>query len=317
MILTVTLNPCIDKTIYIDKNKLGKIIRAHKVSIIAGGKGNNVARVLKNLGVENLSLNFLGGYYGKIIEDCLKKEGINYIPVWIKNPSRTVITILENNLRQTAFVEPGPKVSDIEKEEMIKTFKKIINDKKSEIELLILSGSVPDNNCNDIYKIMIQIAKERNIKCILDSRGEALRDGIEAKPFLIKPNIQELQDILKININKEVMEDKNKLAKYILELSKFAEIVILTLGDKGSIVSNGKKIYEAIPPKIKVINPIGSGDSFIAGFAYGIYKNMSILDCIRIANAAGTANASIWDAASCTKDQIMQFVDKVIIKEFL
>lgn len=317
MILIVTPNPCIDKTIYIDKNKLGKIIRARKVNIIAGGKGNNVARVLKNLGVENLSLNFLGGYYGKIIEECLKKDGISYSPVWIKSSSRTVVTILEDNLRQTAFVEPGPQVSDVEKEEMIKMLGRVIDEKGSEIKLIILSGSIPDHNCNDIYKIMIRIAKERKIRCILDSRGEALRIGTEAKPFLIKPNIRELEDILKIKLSTEDIENKNKLARYILELNKYAEIVILTMGNKGSLVSDGKKIYRAIPPQIKVINPIGSGDSFIAGFAYGIYKDMDLLNCIRIANAAGTANASMWDAASCTKDQVMQFVDKVKVKEFI
>lgn len=317
MILIVTLNPCIDKTIYIKKNELGKVIRAYKVKTIAGGKGNNVARVLRNLGIENISLNFLGGYYGKIIEECLKKDGINYKAVWIKKPSRTVVTVLEGDLRQTAFVEPGPQVSDAEKEDMIEMFKKIIEEEKSKIKLIVLSGSIPSHNCDDIYKIMIKIAKERKMKSILDSRGEALRIGVEAKPFLIKPNVQELEDILKVKLSAEDIEDKNILVQYVLKLNKYAEIVILTMGDKGSLISDGKKIYKAIPPKIEVINPVGSGDSFLAGFIYGIYQGLDFLNSIRIATSAGTANVSMWDAASCNRKQIMQFVDKVKLEEFL
>lgn len=317
MILIVTLNPCIDKTMYIKRNELGKIIRASKVKIIAGGKGNNVARVLKKLGIKNISLNFLGGNYGKIIEDCLKKDGINYKAVWIKKPSRTVVTVLENDLRQTAFVEPGPHVSDTEKEDMIKMFRKTIEEKKSEIKLIVLSGSIPSNNCNDIYKIMIEIAKEKKIKSILDSRGKALRIGAEARPFLIKPNVQELEDILKIKLDKNYKENENRLNQYVIKLNKYAEIVILTMGDKGSLISNGKKIYKAIPPKINVINPVGSGDAFIAGFIYGIYRDLDFLDSIRIATSAGTANVSMWDAASCDRKQIMKFFDKVKVEEFL
>lgn len=317
MILIVTLNPCIDKTIYIKKNELGKIIRAYKVKAIAGGKGNNVARVLKNLAVENISLNFLGGYYGKIIEECLKRDDINYKTVWIKKPSRTVVTVLESNLRQTAFVEPGPQVSDTEKENMIEMFGKIIEEKKSEIKLIVLSGSIPSHNCNDIYKIMIKIAKERKIKSILDSRGEALRIGVEARPFLIKPNVQELEDILKVKLSDKDIKDKNVLTQYILKLNKYAEIVILTMGSEGSLISNGKKIYKAIPPEINAINPVGSGDAFIAGFIYGIYQDLDFLDSIRMATSAGTANVSMWEAASCDREQIMQFFDKVKVEEFL
>jgi len=316
MVLIVTLNPCIDKTVYIRRNEIGKIISARKVKIIAGGKGNNVARVLKKLKVKNISLNTLGGNYGKIIEDCLKKDRINYKPVWIKNSSRTVITVLEDDLRQTAYVEPGPQLSDAEKKNVVKVFTELIDEYKSETKLVVLSGSTPSKNCNDIYKIMIEIAKESKIKVILDSRGDALRIGAEAKPFLIKPNIHEAEDILKIKFSKEEKTDESRLIKYFIELNKYADIVILTMGDKGSIISNGKKIYKAIPPRIKIINPVGSGDSFIAGFVYGIINNLDFLDLIRIATAAGVANVSMWDAGSCNYEEIMKFVDKVKIVEF-
>jgi tagatose 6-phosphate kinase len=317
MVLIVTINPCIDKTVCIKRNEVGKIINARKVKVIAGGKGNNVARVLKKLGISNISLNLLGGNYGKVIEDCLKKDGINYKPVWIKSSSRTVITVLEDDLRQTAYVEPGPHISDIEKKNVIEVFTEILDRNKSEIKLVVLSGSTPSKSCNDIYKIMIEIARERKIRVILDSRGEALKIGLEAKPFLIKPNIKELEDILKIKLDNNDREDKNKLVNYVIELNKHVEIVVLTMGNEGSIISDGKKIYKAIPPRIKAINSVGSGDSFIAGFVYGINEELDLLDSVRIATAAGVANVSMWDAASCSYDQIMQFVDKVKVEEFV
>ncbi|MBC7333035.1 MAG: 1-phosphofructokinase family hexose kinase [Actinobacteria bacterium] len=315
MILIVTPNPCIDKTIYVKRNELGKIIRAYKVKLIAGGKGNNVARVLNNMGIENLSLNLLGGYYGKIIEECLRRDGINYKAIWIKNPSRTVVTVLEDSLRQTAFVEPGPEVLPEEKEKMLELFKNIVELNRTKIRFVILSGSIPDHKYSDIYRTMIEVARLNGIKCVLDSRGKALKVGVEAKPFLIKPNIQELEDLLDLKLTFNDLEDDVKLAWYALELTKYAEIVILTMGDRGSIVTEGKKIYKASPPKIEVINPVGSGDSFLAGFVYGLYLNMDIVNCIKIATAAGAANASIWDAASCTKEQIMQFVDEVEVTQ--
>jgi tagatose 6-phosphate kinase len=314
MIFIVTLNPCIDKTVYIRKNEVGKIISADKVEIIAGGKGNNVARVLKKLGTKNISLNLLGGNYGRIIEDCLKKEGIIYKPFWIKRSSRTVITILENNLRQTAYVEPGPYVSDTEKEKIIELFTNIINENKSEIKLLVLSGSIPSKNCNDIYKIMIEIARKKKIRVVLDSRGEALKIGLAARPFLIKPNIKELEEILKVKLNSNVKKDVNNLVNYVKELNKYADIVALTMEDEGSIISNGKNIYKATPPRIKVINPVGSGDSFIAGFVYGINEGFNFLDLIRMATAAGVANVSMWSAGSCGRKQIMKFIDKIKVE---
>jgi tagatose 6-phosphate kinase len=314
MILIVTLNPCIDKTIYIQKNFFGKIIKAEKVKSIAGGKGNNVARVLNELGVKNLSLNFIGGHYGEIIRELLDNDGINYEYVKIKDSSRNITTVLEDNYRQTVYVETSPHISDSEKEEMMKLFKKSIIRYRDELKLVIISGSIPSDNCLDIYSNMIIIAKDYNIKTVLDTSGKALNTGINAEPFMIKPNLTELKDIFSKKLNFDTYKEKELLPLF-KKLNKKIEIIILTLEKQGALAFIKDKVFKILPPEIKTINSVGSGDAFIGGFAYGIYKDMQFLDCIRIGIAAGAANAQIWDACFCTKDQIFNLVNKVMIKE--
>jgi len=313
MILIVTLNPCIDKTVYVEKNEIGKIINAYNVKVIAGGKGNNVARVLNNLNIPNISLNILGGYYGKIIEERLIKESINYEAVWIKGSSRTVTTILEKNLRQTAFAERGPGVSSEEISNIMNVYNDIINTMRSSIKFVVLSGSVPSENCINLYNEMIKIAKDKKIKTVLDSRGEALKKGLEAKPFLIKPNLKELMEIMDISDGSRLLEDNNRIIGYLKKLKAYSEIAIVTMGSDGAILSYREEIYKAKVPAIEVVNPIGSGDSFIAGFIYGLINELPVKECFKIAVAAGTANASIWDAAHCSKNQIMDHMGSVDI----
>jgi tagatose 6-phosphate kinase len=314
MILITTLNPCIDKTIYIKKNFFGKIIKAEKVKSVAGGKGNNVARVLNGLGIKNVSLNFLGGHYGEIIKELLERDKINYEFVKIKDSSRSVITVLEDNFRQTAYVETSPGISSEEKKEMLHLFETNIIKNKNEIKLIIISGSAPSGNCMDIYEKMIEIAKDNGIMTILDSSGKALKAGINAKPFMIKPNLSELEDIFgkKFSFASNNLEEVLTLLK---ELNKKIEIIVLTLEKLGAIALINNKVYKIIVPKVKTINPVGSGDAFIAGFAYGFYQGIPYLDCLRIGAAAGAANAAMWDACFCSKDQIFYFIDKITTKE--
>ena len=314
MILITTLNPCIDKTIYIKKNLLGKIIKAQTVKSIAGGKGNNVARVLNNLGVKNISLNFLGGYYGEIIRELLDKDKINYEFVKIKESSRSVITVLEDDLRQTAYVETSPEVSTFEKNEMLNLFENKIIKNKNEIKLIIISGSAPSGDCADIYKKMIRIAKDNGIKTILDASGRAFKSGIGEEPFMIKPNLSELEDILDKKYGFASNNEKELLPLF-KELSKKIEIIILTLGKNGAIAFINNKVFKVTPPEIETVNPVGSGDAFIAGFAYGFYHDMPYAECLRIGTAAGAANAAMWDACFCSKDQVFNLIDKVTMRE--
>ena len=297
MILTVTLNPCIDKTYFVDENRPGKFINVTEIKIIGGGKGINVARVLKIFGYDVLALALIGGYEGKIVENMINNEGIKNIPVWIKDRTREIITILEiKNNRQTAYFEPSPFVDTYEKNKLMKTYKKLAE--KS--DLIILSGSVPHKDLDDAYFHMIEYAKHLGIKTILDSRDAALKLGIEASPYLVKPNIKEAEFI----INKKISSKEDMLKALDYLQPKKIEIIVLSLGGEGALIKVKDKKFLAKPPKVKLVNPVGSGDSMVAGLAIGIIENMETTAMLKLGVAAGAANASIWDAAFITKEQV-------------
>jgi len=304
MVLTVTLNPCVDKTIFIKNLEIGRVIRADGVKLIAGGSGNNVARVVRSLGHPVLALNLLGGGYGDIIASLLRSEGIPFEAAHIKGSSRTVVTVLDTASGiQTAYVEPGPEVSPEEVAHFKGRYKRVLKD----AQLVVLSGSVPCPSLNGLYADLIAMAKDRGLRVILDTRGPALPQGIAASPFMIKPNVEEMGDTLgrQVVYKKDVLECLNRCLKQGVEL------IVLSFGREGILVSYRDQLLRAWPPQIKVVNPIGSGDSLVAGFAVGLADGMAIEDTIRLGVAAGAANASIWDAAGCTKEDILKLVPGV------
>ena len=165
-----------------------------------------------------------------------------------------------------------------------------------------------------MYQIMIKIAKDYSVRTILDASGSAFKSGINADPFMIKPNLSETKDIFDKRFSFEGYREK-KLLPLFKELNKKIEIIVLTLEKHGAIAFIENKVFKIITPKIKTVNSVGSGDAFIGGFAYGICNGMQFLDSISIGVAAGAANAAIWDTCFCTKDQVLNLVDKVVIKE--
>jgi 1-phosphofructokinase family hexose kinase len=307
MILTVTLNPCIDKTVFVERHEIGRIIRAHSVKCIAGGKGVNVARVLKNLGADVLAFVLLGGHTGRIIRELAEQDGIEIHPLWISEPSRTVTTVLETSTGiQTAYVEPGPSVSKEEREKVWDELRRLI----PRSEIVILSGSSPCPELDELYREAIALAGEMGVMAILDSRGRALNFGLEATPFMVKPNAAETREIL--GFSPEDRKSRIKALRMYAEMG--VELTVLSLGREGAWVWWRGEIYEVKPPPVKEVNPVGSGDSMVAGMAYGLIAGMDLGDVLRLGVAAGAANAAMWDAASCTKDQIESIINGVQIR---
>jgi len=292
MFLTVTPNPCIDKTIFIPKFKPGDRVRSNKYTQISGGKGNNVARVLVTLGFQAGALLWVGGYTGKqVVKMLQEKDKVKCFPVWTEIPTRTITTILEEeNGRQTAFFEPGPRISPQEYNNFIQTFNKVISSYK--IPIVVLSGTVPDPKVAFLYRDLIQIANKQGIKVILDTYGNEFSEGIKSNPYMVKPNVEELTKFLNADL-----KDINSRIGAIQYLHKKHKIpcVVLSMGREGALVCWDNTYIHIIPPKIKEINPVGSGDALVAGFTIGLYKGFSIEDTGRLGVALGTSNAMTWD----------------------
>ncbi|MTI66847.1 MAG: 1-phosphofructokinase [Firmicutes bacterium] len=307
MITTITLNPSIDTRYMLDDFEKNGVFRAKKVHKTPGGKGLNVARVIKQLDKSVKTTGFLGGKSGDFIKESLDTLNIENSFIKIKNDTRSCIAILSKDGGQTEVLEPGPEVFKKEIDNFLLEYENLL----LESDVICASGSLPKNIPSDMYKKLIEKAKSKDVKFILDTSGEALKKGISASPYLIKPNKEELEGIFKVKINsqKELIDYGKKLSKSGIE------IVVISLGKKGAIVINKDKTYKVNLPKVNVVNPVGSGDSMVAGFAIGIKRGLNTKKLIEFASICGTANAMEDETGKVNLDNIKRLENKIEVKE--
>ena len=308
MILTVTTNPTIDRVYFVDDFKTGEVHRPEKFTKTAGGKGLNVARVGKILGADTAAMGFAGGYSGEFIKKEVESFGIKSLFTQISGETRTCVNISDKNGKSGEILEPGPTISNEEKESFNKLFSSIVGD----YEIICVSGSLPRGLDSDFYKELIRIAKEKGRKIIVDTSGKTLEDILDSKPYMVKPNKDELSKLM----NKEVksLDDVKTALDFLYE--KGVEVPFISLGKDGAAVLTDGKYYKFSTPSINVINTVGSGDSTIAGIATGLDRKMDILDSIKLAMAAGTANTQFEQTGFVTKELVEEFYKKITVEEF-
>ncbi|SHH69469.1 1-phosphofructokinase [Clostridium grantii] len=282
MIVTVTLNPALDKTMEIDDFNLEKINREKRSRVDAGGKGINVSKVIKSLGGESLATGFIAGNAGNFIKQQLDSFGIQNNFVITQGETRTNLKVVDlKNKTYTDINENGPFISE---EELFNAEKKV-QDSINEESVLVLSGSIPKNLSNKVYFNMITKAKEKGAKVIIDADGDLLKESIKAGPYLVKPNIDELERLygVKLNTTDEVIECAKKLFDFGVEL------VVVSLGGDGSIFITREKTLIVEPIKVDVKSTVGAGDSMVAALALSLDKNYPFDEVVRLSVAAGTA----------------------------
>ncbi|NLN74849.1 MAG: 1-phosphofructokinase family hexose kinase [Armatimonadetes bacterium] len=284
MISSITLNPCIDKTVYVDKLACYDTNRITKVEIDAGGKGINCSRMIKELGGTTTALAFLGGETGDYVKFVLDRRGVGSVVVETAVETRTNICIEEkSNTPPTTLNEPG---GPIEHKELVELFERA-KDLARESSFMVIGGSVPLGVNPDVKRVLIQIAMAGGAKAVLDADGDAFTEGIKAKPFMIKPNIDEAQRLLN-----KTFESKSDVARAALELSRTGiELVIISLGKQGAVACYEGSIYDAATPQVEPKSTIGSGDSLIAGVVYGLEQGLKIEECLALGCASGAATA--------------------------
>lgn len=284
MITTVTLNPAVDRTVYISKLNPNDTNRVLRAETDAGGKGINCSRMLQRLGAETRALALFGGKSGDFIQAVLAKEGIPVDAVPIRRETRTSIAIEESaDTPPTTLNERG---GPIDHDELVALFEKA-KDAARQSSFMVFGGSVPVGINQDVYRVLIQIAVAGGAKAVLDADGEALSEGIKARPFMIKPNLDEAERFLKTEFKSKA--DVARAAHGIGEMG--IELVVISLGKQGAIACYQGELYDAVPPEVKVISTIGSGDSMIAGIVCAVESGMGIEDALRLGSAAGAATA--------------------------
>ncbi len=293
MILCVNLNAAIDKTIVVNAFRLGEIHRPEAVKSLAGGKGCNVARALKLFGEKPVVTGWVGGTAGQFIENGLQQEGIETDFVHTDFESRTCTSILDSaNQVMTEIYEKGDPVPAAKVAEMLARFREIVG----RYTAVTLSGSIPPGVPQDIYAQLINIAHKAGVPAFLDSSKEALRQGVAAKPFLIKPNETEVAILAE---RQPTSTDDFAIAAAEIS-TRYKTIVVLSLGKDGAIAAQGNKVITVQNPQVEAKSAVGSGDCMMAGLAYGFTHGFNLADAVKYGVAAGTANTLVIGAGQFT-----------------
>lgn len=288
-ILTVTLNPAVDKTYTAQTVMIGQVNRMLTMKKLAGGKGVNVTKILRQYGFPVNATGFLGGSNGKFIEEELIRRGAKCSFVEATGETRSNMNIAAEDGFVTELLEPGPEIGDTEQELFLRSYAELIKNSC----LVILSGSVPDGIRKDIYGELIQRAKTEGVPVYLDSSGESLRQGIVAAPDLVKPNWKELEFLMghRIADSREVVE----AAQYLQEMG--IRKVIVSMGSKGLISVSKEGVYRAVSEKIRAVNTVACGDSVVASYAMSACLGETEEEAIRRACAVAAANATTLESA--------------------
>lgn len=309
MITVVTLNPAVDKTYRVPCLHPGRIHRVKKMVACPGGKGINVAKVLKSLGLDVQVTGFIGGGTGDFILQGLDRLGISHRMVRIPGETRTCLNILDDaGQMQTEFLEPGPRVPK-EKWEALKETVAVLAEGSS---VVVFSGSLPPGLESDAYRELVCIVQARRAKAVVDVGGAPLARALEARPFSVKPNGAEMASLFKM----EEMSDSERVALLREWNRRDISIACVTLGKRGALVSAGGHAFRVFPPEIEAVNPVGSGDAFTAGLAAGIHRGEGIEENLALATAAAASNAMHLQAGEVDEKQVISLKEKVRVTSF-
>ena len=308
MIVTVTMNPAIDKTIEIDRLNRGNLNRIEKIEYDAGGKGINVSKTIRELGGESIATGFLGGKAGRVIEEVLDSRGIKHDFVWVEGETRTNTKVCEQDGTVTELNEKGPEITP----EQLTNLLEKLDDLADENVLFILAGSIPGNMEKDIYARIIERVHKKGAKVLLDADGELFRKGLEQKPDMIKPNqweIEELQGFSHGVSDKELINVAEKMQKDGIDT------VVISLGKNGALFVLGNYVAKGMPLKVDVHSTVGAGDAMVAAMAYSFEKKMEPWETARLCMAVSAGAVMTVGTKPPEKQLVEQLMKRVIFEE--
>lgn len=299
MIITVTPNAAVDKTLTVPNFQTGFRHRASESLTLPGGKGVNVARAIKALGQPVIATGLLGGRAGQQILEGLNREGILNDFIRIADESRTSTAINDpTSMTQTEVIEYGPLVSDAE----LTTLLEEIDHLAKGAQYMVLAGSLPRHVSEDFYGQVCRLLAKRRCYVVMDTYGEPLRLGVRGKPYLVTPNIREAEDLVGHEFSGE--EDIVEAAGLICELGAQNAVIKSREGCYARIRrGRGHRVFKAtVPRQGNVVSTVGSGDAFLGGFLAHRFQRAEVTDCLRWGLACAAANtqrsgAAVFDAA--------------------
>jgi 1-phosphofructokinase family hexose kinase len=303
LIVTVTLNPGLDRTLIVPEIRFREVLRATANEQNPAGKGLNVSRALHRLGMETVAMGFIGGRTGQMVIDDLDALKIRHDFISIKGETRINTVILEANTENYIKVnEAGPTVTTDEQQ----AFLDKVTQMAAPGDIWVFSGSLPPGVPPDYYQTLISITQERGCRAFLDSSGDSLRFGSEAAPYLVKPNHLEAEEISGIHVEDET--GAARAARHFLQ--KGVHLVALSMGQAGMLLASYEETVRVHSPLVTVRNPTGSGDAMLAGLVYALFHQLPLEEAARWGVAAGSAAAAREDTSFGDLSEIQSLFDR-------
>lgn len=299
MIYTVTFNPAIDYVVRTGEMKVGVVNRTESEEIYFGGKGLNVSIILNELGIKSEALGFVAGFTGEAIENGMAKDGIKTDFVHLNNGFSRINVKIQSSF-ETEINGQGPEISEENIEELFKKLNKI-----QDGDTIVLAGSIPASLPSDIYERILEYLKNKKIRAIVDATSDLLMNVLKYKPFLIKPNNFELEEIFGVEL--KTAED---VSEYALKLKEMGAVNVLVsmAGDGAILADENGKIHACGVCSGTVKNSVGAGDSMVAGFIAGCEKK-SYEYALKLGTAAGGATA--FSDGLAKKDLIYSLLEQL------
>ncbi|NUL83403.1 MAG: 1-phosphofructokinase [Armatimonadetes bacterium] len=309
MILTVTLNPSVDETLFVGSLQIGDTNRVTRVELDAGGKGVNVARVFVALGGQAVATGFLGGRHGRFVQMALNEEGVETDFEIIAGRTRRNICIEEAEDRPpTTLNEAGPTITEENWNALLERVKKHL----PRVKWMATGGSLPPGAPRDAYKTLLELAREHGVSTVLDAEGPAMMQGLHGKPTMIKPNELEAERLVGMNLHSD-----NDFLGAASALSKKHGIpfVIISRGARGAVAITQHGAFKARPPLIQARSTVGSGDSLVGGALFIAAEGGTFEEALKWGVAAGTATAMTSGSEICTRQDTEKMLPEIVVQK--
>jgi len=306
MIFTLTMNPCLDRYIYVDELIVDDTIRAKKVVDYPAGKGIDVSRVIRELGGVSIAVALVGGANGRRLEEMLDKEGVIYSSIRVPQETRMNI-ILETSKGQYRISMPGEKIG-VKKLQVVL---EVLNALVRQGDVVVVSGSLPKGVAAEFYTGIIFTLKQWGATVYFDADGDKLKAGLIGQPDYIKPNLHEFQRLIGKNVSSR--EEIISEARKVIEIHEL-KAILLTLGGEGAYFISNEKVLYTKTIKVPVKSAVGAGDSFLAGFVLKKTEGASDEEALRWANASGTAAVMTPGTRLCRKSDVEKLLEKVEVE---